>query len=99
MKTQKILKNHSLEFKNVVFSYKGSDKRAIDNISFKVNQGETIALVGASGGGKTTIARLAARFWDVDEGEVFIGGTNVKELSKKRIDGQYFFRFSEYKVV
>ncbi len=94
----KNIKNHSLEFKNVVFSYKGSDKRAIDNISFKVNQGETIALVGASGGGKTTIARLAARFWDVDEGEVFVGGINVKELSKKELMDNISFVFQSTKL-
>ncbi|GAU75840.1 ABC transporter ATP-binding protein [Fusibacter sp. 3D3] len=77
------IKNYDLEFKEVAFSYEGSDKRAIDKISFKLNAGETIALVGASGGGKTTIARLAARFWDVDEGEVLIGGVNVKAIPKK----------------
>lgn len=85
MKNNKNIKNHSLEFKNVVFSYEGSHKPAIDKISFKLNQGETIALVGASGGGKTTIARLAARFWDVDEGEVLVGGINVKDIPKKEL--------------
>lgn len=81
--SKKSIKNHSLEFKNVVFSYAGSDKPAVEKISFKINEGETIALVGTSGGGKTTIARLAARFWDVDEGEVLVGGVNVKEIPKK----------------
>ncbi|MBF4694970.1 ABC transporter ATP-binding protein [Fusibacter ferrireducens] len=81
----KSMTDHSLEFKNVTFSYEGSDKRAIDQISFKLNEGETIALVGASGGGKTTIARLAARFWDVDEGEVLIGGVNVKDIPKETL--------------
>ncbi len=79
------IKEYSLEFKNVVFSYAGSDKPAIDKISFKLNEGETVALIGASGGGKTTIARLAARFWDADEGEVLIGGINVKEIPKKEL--------------
>ncbi|WP_304508902.1 ABC transporter ATP-binding protein [Anaerotignum sp.] len=79
------IKNHNLEFKNVVFSYAGSDKPAVEKISFKLKEGETIALVGASGGGKTTIARLAARFWDVDEGEVLVGGVNVKEIPKKEL--------------
>lgn len=85
MKNNINIKNHSLEFKNVVFSYEGSDKPAIDKISFKLNHGETIALVGASGGGKTTIARLAARFWDADEGEVLVGGINVKDIPKKEL--------------
>jgi ATP-binding cassette subfamily B protein len=81
----KDIKKYDLEFKNVVFSYEGSKKPALNKISFKLNEGETIALVGASGGGKTTIARLAARFWDVDEGEVLVGGVNVKEIPKKQL--------------
>lgn len=94
----KTIKNHSLEFKNVVFSYEGSDKPAIDKISFKLDEGETIALVGASGGGKTTIARLAARFWDVDEGEVFIGGINVKDISKKELMNSISLVFQNTKL-
>ena len=81
----KNIKKYNLEFKNVVFSYEGSTKKALNKISFKLNEGETIALVGASGGGKTTIARLAARFWDVDEGEVLLGGINVKNIPKKEL--------------
>ncbi|RDU24670.1 ABC transporter ATP-binding protein [Anaerosacchariphilus polymeriproducens] len=84
-KKEKRINNYSLEFKDVVFSYEGSEKRVIDKISFQLKEGETIALVGASGGGKTTITRLAARFWDVDEGEVLIGGINVKDISKKEL--------------
>lgn len=81
----KTIPNYSLEFRNVVFSYAGSDHPALDNISFKLNPGETIALVGASGGGKTTIARLAARFWDADAGEVLVGGINVRDIPKKEL--------------
>ncbi len=95
---RKNIKNHSLEFKDVVFSYEGSDHRTIDKISFKLNQGETIALVGASGGGKTTIARLAARFWDVDEGEVLIGGVNVKDIPKKELMDSISFVFQNTKL-
>lgn len=91
-KTQKINK-HSLEFKNVSFSYEGAENKAVDGINFKLNEGETIALVGASGGGKTTIARLAARFWDVDEGEVLLGGINVKDISKKQLMENISFVF------
>jgi ATP-binding cassette subfamily B protein IrtA len=94
----KNIKNHSLEFKDVVFSYEGSDKRAIDKISFKLNEGETIALVGASGGGKTTIARLAARFWDVDEGEVLVGEINVKDIPKKELMDNISFVFQSTKL-
>lgn len=95
---EKNIKDHSLEFKDVVFSYEGSDKRAIDKISFKLNQGETIALVGASGGGKTTIARLAARFWDADEGEILIGGINVKDIPKKELMDNISFVFQSTKL-
>ncbi|MCG8539976.1 MAG: ABC transporter ATP-binding protein/permease [Clostridia bacterium] len=94
----KNIKNHSLEFKDVVFSYEGSSKRAIDKISFKLNEGETIALVGASGGGKTTIARLSARFWDVDEGEVLVGGINVKDISKEELMDNISFVFQNTKL-
>jgi ATP-binding cassette subfamily B protein len=94
----KSIKNHSLEFKNVVFSYAGSDKPAIEKISFKLKEGETIALVGASGGGKTTIARLAARFWDVDEGEVLVGGVNVKEIPKKELMNSISLVFQNTKL-
>jgi ATP-binding cassette subfamily B protein IrtA len=92
------IKNHSLEFKDVVFSYQGSDKRAINKISFKLNEGETCALVGASGGGKTTIARLAARFWDADEGEVLVGGVNVKDIPKKELMDQISFVFQNTRL-
>ncbi len=94
----KTINNHSLEFNDVAFSYEGSDKRAVDKISFKLNEGETIALVGASGGGKTTIARLAARFWDVDEGEVLIGGINVRDISKKELMDNISFVFQNTKL-
>jgi len=93
------IKNHSLEFKNVVFSYAGSDMPAIDNISFKLNVGETMALVGASGGGKTTIARLAARFWDVDEGEVVLGGVNVKDIPKNELMDSISLVFQNTKLL
>ncbi|MDC7124340.1 MAG: ABC transporter ATP-binding protein [Spirochaetales bacterium] len=89
---------NSLEFRNVAFSYKGSDKKAVDQISFKLKAGEHVALVGASGGGKTTMARLAARFWDVDEGEVLVGGINVKEVPKKRLMDEISFVFQSTKL-
>ncbi|MDO4789848.1 MAG: ABC transporter ATP-binding protein [Porphyromonas sp.] len=72
-----------IEFRNVSFSY-GREK-VLDGVSFRIDKGETVALVGSSGGGKTTIARLAARFYDPDEGEVLIGGTNIKEYEKSAL--------------
>ena len=92
------IKNAGIEFKNVVFSYENGAKRVIDNISFKLEEGETIALVGASGGGKTTIARLAARFWDVDEGEILVGGTNIKDIPKIELMDLISFVFQNTKL-
>ena len=94
----KEIKNHTLEFRDVAFSYEGSDTRAVDSVSFKLNEGETIALVGASGGGKTTIARLATRFWDVDEGEVLLGGVNVKDIPKEQLMDNISFVFQSTKL-
>ena len=85
-----------LEFRNVSFSY-GKDK-VLDNVSFKVNKGETVALVGASGGGKTTVARLAARFYDADEGYIFIGGTSIKEYKKEALSQKVAFVFQMSKL-
>ncbi len=81
-----------IEFKDVVFSYDG-EKNALDGVSFKVEKGETLALVGASGSGKTTIARLAARFWDASSGEVLIGGKDIKSYAKKELMQNVSFVF------
>ncbi len=66
-----------IEFRNVSFSY--GAKKVLDNVSFKVEKGKTIALVGPSGGGKTTLANLIPRFYDPDEGEVLIDGISLRE--------------------
>ena len=68
-----------IEFKDVSFSYE--NRRIIDNVSFIIPQGTTTAMVGPSGGGKTTLCNLIARFWDVDEGVVTIGGRDVREYT------------------
>jgi ATP-binding cassette subfamily B protein len=89
---------NSIEFRNVAFSYEGAQKPAVNRVSFKVEPGETVALVGASGGGKTTLARLAARFWDVDEGEVLVGDMNVKEIPKEDLMNHIAFVFQNTKL-
>lgn len=76
----------TIEFKNVSFRYPDSAENTLENISFKVNKGETIAFIGATGSGKTTLISLAARFYDVTEGEILVDGINVKEFS---FDGLY----------
>jgi len=82
--------NYDIEFKNVSFSYKkdgddGLRDKVLDNVSFTAKQGEYTALVGASGSGKSTICRLAARFWDNDSGEITIGGQNVKNVAPEEL--------------
>ena len=73
-----------VEFQDIAFCYPSDDNRTnepiLKNLSFKINTGETVALVGASGSGKTTVARLLQRFWDVDKGEIKINGINIKEI-------------------
>ncbi len=74
----------SIEFKDVDFSYK-KEQPVLNSLSFSVKEGETIALMGESGAGKTTIASLLIRFYDCNKGEVLIGGKNIKELSEKEL--------------
>jgi subfamily B ATP-binding cassette protein MsbA len=75
-----------IEFRNVTFSY--GEKKVLDNISFKVGKGKTVALVGPSGGGKSTLANLIPRFYDPDEGEVLIDGISLKDYDYKSIRHQ-----------
>jgi len=81
----KTINDYSIQFKNVSFSYPGSNKKAVDQVSFYIPEGKTTALVGSSGSGKTTIARLLLRFWDADEGDIFIGQTNIKDIDYKEL--------------
>ncbi|MBQ2829149.1 MAG: ABC transporter ATP-binding protein [Clostridia bacterium] len=74
-------KEGTVEFKNVSFRYPDSSENTLENISFKVNKGETIAFIGATGSGKTTLISLAARFYDATEGEIFVDGINVRDFS------------------
>ncbi len=90
--------SYDLEFKDVSFRYPGADKNAVDGISFKVRQGETVALVGPSGSGKTTLARLGARFWDTDTGSVCVGGVDVKEISQKTLMETVSFVFQHTRL-
>ena len=85
-----------IEFKNVSFSYGGEN--VLDTISFKVNKGERVALVGSSGSGKTTVARLAARFYDITSGEIFIGGINIKDFEKEALMKKIAFVFQSSKL-
>lgn len=68
-----------LEFKNVSFAYQGKEELALNNISFSVPAGKTVALVGRSGSGKSTIANLVTRFYDVEQGEILLDGVNIQD--------------------
>ena len=85
-----------IEFKNVSFSY--GEENVLDNISFKVKRGEQVALVGMSGSGKTTIARLATRFYDIKSGEILIGGINIKDFEKEALMKKIAFVFQNSKL-
>ena len=77
------LNRFDIEFKNVSFKYEDTD--VLKDVSFTVPQNTLTALVGPSGAGKTTVANLIARFWDVDSGEILIGGCNIKDLKTDRL--------------
>lgn len=81
----------TIAFKNVSFSY--GEEKVLDDISFRIAKGKTAALVGASGGGKTTIARLAAGFYNATEGEILIGGVDIREFSKDALMNKVAFVF------
>lgn len=72
----------TVEFKNVSFSYNDSDEAILDNISFKIESGKTLAIIGSTGSGKTTILNLINRFFDATSGEVLVDGVNVKDLTQ-----------------
>ena len=88
-------KNHDLVFENVSFSYDGSEKKALKNISFKVASGSITALVGPSGAGKSTVAKLIPRFWDVSEGSIKIGEVNIKDISNEDLMDLVSFVFQD----
>ena len=91
-------KDNTVEFKDVSFTYEGSDMPALDHVSFKVQPGQTVALVGPSGGGKTTAASLIPRFWDVTEGSVEVGGVNVKDTDPHVLMSQVAFVFQNNRL-
>ena len=69
----------TIEFKNVSFKYPNADESVLNNISFKVNKGETVAFIGSTGSGKSTLINLIPRFYDVSEGEILVDGINIKD--------------------
>ncbi|MDO5695831.1 MAG: ABC transporter ATP-binding protein [Eubacteriales bacterium] len=90
--------NADLCFEGVSFTYDGATGKAVDNVSFTVPTGKTVALVGMSGGGKTTVARLAARFRDADAGKISIGGVPIRDYPKKQLMDTVAFVFQNTKL-
>ena len=92
-------KDAAVSVENVTFAYDDAKRNAIDGISLQAKVGEHIALVGPSGGGKTTLAALIARFWDVKSGAIKIGGVDVKEIGSKELMNQISYVFQDSKLL
>ena len=90
--------DNSVEFKDVSFTYEGSDLPALEHVSFRAEPGETIALVGPSGGGKTTAASLIPRFWDADSGSVEVGGVDVRNIDPHMLMERIAFVFQNSRL-
>ena len=89
----------SIDIENISFTYQDATTKAIDNLSMHINAGEHIALVGPSGGGKTTVASLISRFWDVNEGSIKIGHVNVKDIDQKELMNQVSYVFQDSRLL
>lgn len=89
---------NGIEFKDVSFTYEGSESPALFHVNFKVEPGQTVALVGPSGGGKTTAASLIPRFWDVSDGSVLVGGVDVKKIDPHVLTERIAFVFQNNRL-
>ncbi len=87
-------KGYDIAFDHVAFSYKDGEQ-VLSDVSFTARQGEVTALIGPSGGGKTTVSRLAARFWDNDKGSITVGGMNVSEIDPEKLLSLYSIVFQD----
>ena len=92
-------KDNSVELSGVSFRYKDAERNALENISLTIRPGEHVAFVGPSGGGKTTLASIVARFWDVESGSVKIGGVNVKDMPKEKLMDTVSFVFQDSRLL
>lgn len=87
-------KGYDISFENVEFAYDKSEK-ILSGISFTAKQGEVTALIGPSGGGKTTVSRLAARFWDISEGRITVGGEDISKINPETLLSLYSIVFQD----
>ncbi len=86
--------NYDIRFKNVDFSYL-EGVQTLKNVSFTARQGEVTALVGPSGGGKSTVAKLAARFWDINDGRITLGGVDISKVDPETLLGSFSIVFQD----
>ena len=98
-KEPKMPKDASIVFENVSFRYKDGITDALHGVNLKIEPGEHVAFVGPSGGGKTTLASLIARFFDVTEGKLVVGGVNVKEIADEKLMETVSFVFQDSKLI
>lgn len=94
--TPKRTTGHTIEFRNVSFSYAGQSEPVLQNISFVLHAGESLALVGRNGAGKTTLIKLLTRLYEPDTGEILIGGRNIKEYDPHELREQIGVIFQDY---
>lgn len=87
-------KGYDIEFCNVAFSYNDGEQ-VLKDVTFTARQGEVTALIGPSGGGKTTVSRMAARFWDYDEGKITVGGMEVAQIDPEKLMSLYSIVFQD----
>lgn len=92
-------KDSSVVVENIQFAYPNTKNLALDGVSMQIRSGEHIALVGPSGGGKTTLASLIARFWDVKSGAIKLGGVNVKNISGDELMDQVSYVFQDSRLL
>ncbi len=87
---------HTIEFKNVSFSYPGTERKVLDNISFTINSGESVVLVGINGAGKTTLIKLITRLYDPTDGVILLDGHDIREYDTKELYSLYGIIFQDF---
>ena len=98
-KEVKVPSDTSIDIENISFSYQNTSTKAIDHLNMHIQAGQHIALVGPSGGGKTTVASLICRFFDVNEGSIKIGHVNVKDIEQKELMNQVSYVFQDSRLL
>ena len=97
--TSKEIKNYDIKFNNVSFTYPDTDVEVLHNVNLDIKSGTTVAFVGKSGGGKSTLVSLIPRFYDVTKGSIEIGGINVKDMNEKDLMDKISFVFQDNKLL